>query len=160
MAVIESLPGIEVTIGVDGEAAKEYDVPLAHDDEDNTRPGMTRDEFDLPADHDDALPHVIKYIEVKPGAPFEFRVKKEHNFQRRGHHIGFQAFADGRFMGFRHEGGKSANNPMGVWDVAMDRMLSGNPRVGYKTHQYMFTPLGIGMYAIKQPHLVPYEKSG
>jgi hypothetical protein len=43
MAVIESLPGIEVTIGVDGEAAKEYDVPLAHHDEDNTRPGMTRE---------------------------------------------------------------------------------------------------------------------
>jgi hypothetical protein len=157
MAVIQSLPGVEVTIGVDGEAAKEYDIPPPNDSEGNTRPSMTRDEFDLPADYDEALPHVVKYIELKQGARFQFRVKKESNFQRRGHHIAFRGYADGRAMGFMHEGDKSAKTPMATWDLAMDGMWSGNPRVGYKIHRYLFTPLGIGMYSYKQPQ--PVEKT-
>jgi hypothetical protein len=37
----------------------------------------------------------VKYIESKPGAPFEFVVNKTSRFKRYGHHFAYAAQVDG-----------------------------------------------------------------
>lgn len=92
MAVIKEIPGLEVTVEVDGRKAKEYVDPDAveideddnnnNDDLHNAEPGRPR-------------PHVVKYIEAKPGAAFQFRLKRTPDFKHLGDSIFFKAIVDG-----------------------------------------------------------------
>ncbi|KAK4202972.1 hypothetical protein QBC40DRAFT_150030, partial [Triangularia verruculosa] len=61
MAVIDSLPGISVTVEIDGETATEYDHEVSDNVDGGNRPEET--------------PHVIRYIEAKPNASFAFQLK-------------------------------------------------------------------------------------
>ncbi|KAK1752691.1 hypothetical protein QBC47DRAFT_432335 [Echria macrotheca] len=93
MAVIECIPGIEVTIETDGQPLKEFD-PCPHHDI------STKQSFDLPTTNGSSrpqpIPHVVKYIEAKPGKPFGFRWKKFEHFEYRSHHIAVRARVNSR----------------------------------------------------------------
>ncbi|KAH6651321.1 hypothetical protein F5144DRAFT_589563 [Chaetomium tenue] len=53
MAILNSIPGLEVWINVDGEPATEYDDP------NNEAEGMGLQEFDVPPDHGPEPPYII-----------------------------------------------------------------------------------------------------
>src|SRR3954453_12852144 len=97
MAISDILPGIEVVVNVNGDAAKEYADPDANesgeDDEIQilaTAAIETRS-VELQAKY---CPHIIKYIEAKTGAPFEIEVIAHENFRRASHHIGMEVQVD------------------------------------------------------------------
>ncbi|KAJ1553047.1 hypothetical protein HK405_009121, partial [Cladochytrium tenue] len=98
MAVIDVVPGLQVTIEVDGATATEYDDPK-------------RDKWQIPhldvAENDDDTPpaYVVKYIESKPGASFRFRINKTPLLQLYGaHHMAFKVHADTISMALSHDG--------------------------------------------------------
>lgn len=99
MAISEDLPGIEVVVEVDGQAATEYD--SSHNDDELQIIEQPTEELDI----DNNKPHayVVKYIEAKSGAPFLFRVTKTWRFRRFGHHMAYRAVVDGEMMELDHE---------------------------------------------------------
>jgi hypothetical protein len=77
MAILDSCPGIEVTICSKGESIPEYDDPNVSREEngqDNT---------------------VTKYVESRPGADFSLRYRDSPPFRHRSHQISFIPFLDG-----------------------------------------------------------------
>ncbi|KAL8388782.1 hypothetical protein RB599_010106 [Gaeumannomyces hyphopodioides] len=83
MAISDRIPGLEVTVEVDGERAVEH-----HDDAAYDEPCAVA--FDSPAGV-----RVVKYIEAKSGAPFSLRIKRAANFDLRGDQIGWFVAVDG-----------------------------------------------------------------
>ncbi|KAM7194657.1 hypothetical protein V8F20_007849 [Naviculisporaceae sp. PSN 640] len=90
MAVIDGIPGLEGSIEIDGVIAREFDPP----DDESCPATREEDYFMLSTSHNRASaetrrrhgvnyrPHVIKYIEAKPGAGFNFHLKRSPNFER------------------------------------------------------------------------------
>ncbi len=114
MAICNEVPGIEVVVVVDGEAAEEWDPPNNYDDV------QVVEQHPRPLDTDKNKPHgyVVKYIESKPGAPFEFVVNKTSRFKRYGHHIAYAAQVDGEQVELDHEHdqeGKKGKVDTGPW---------------------------------------------
>lgn len=90
MAIIDGVPGLEATIQIEGVTAREYDAP---DDELPSRPpDQAYFEVDLSRSRASAetrrregenyRPHVVKYIEAKPGASFSFVFKRSARFNK------------------------------------------------------------------------------
>ncbi|KAI3317472.1 hypothetical protein HD806DRAFT_526993 [Xylariaceae sp. AK1471] len=79
MAIIQGLPGLEVTIFTDGSTAKEYDDPSGTD-EVHRRPQV-----------------VTKYIECKDNEPFRIHLKatKKYSWGYENHALNFAAVIDG-----------------------------------------------------------------
>ncbi|KAK4038983.1 hypothetical protein C8A01DRAFT_37033 [Parachaetomium inaequale] len=138
MAIIPSLPGLIAVIKVNGAIAEEYENPNGEE-----KPPMTRDDFDLPATHGEALPYIVKYIEAKPSAPYEFHVTKMSHFRGRGHHIASQVSRDGRSLTLRHEPDDILSGQPQPW-ISIDKgYYSGNPTSGYETHFFQFAAFNI-----------------
>ncbi|KAK4154699.1 hypothetical protein C8A00DRAFT_14196, partial [Chaetomidium leptoderma] len=132
MAVIRWIPGLEVTIHV-GTTAQEYEEPHPE--------GITREEFDLPANHGEAMPYIVKYIEAKPGARYSFHVTKRATFRGRGQHIAYDTFCDGKkSTSLSHE---PNHNQGRKWKTSTAGIWSGNPTAGYKNHKFMFAAFDI-----------------
>ncbi|KAK4446403.1 hypothetical protein QBC34DRAFT_469792 [Podospora aff. communis PSN243] len=120
MAIIEHIAGLEVTVEVDGEIAKEYepigigDAPPQLEDFHIPRPrtGTKRRWQSIREDsgpaaaseaHPDRAPYVAKYFEGKPGAAFAVRFKRSPLFTHRGHHIATQLSVDNETLSLRHD---------------------------------------------------------
>lgn len=73
MAVLDSLPGVEVTVVVDGEDLHEYQDADMEDNEDT----------------------VTKYIEAVDGANFAIKIKATNNTVFKGHFLNFRTSLDG-----------------------------------------------------------------
>jgi hypothetical protein len=138
MAILDSIPGLEVYIKVDGSRATEYDDP------DGEAQGKDLGRFDVPADHSQQPPYVIKYIEAKPGAPFSFCIATEQHFHRPSDHVAHLFSVDGRSSFLRHESieGLAAIIRKFISYVGTE---FGNPTDGYKEHSFVFAPVEIGM---------------
>ena len=140
MAILDSVPGLEVYINVDGSRATEYDDP------DGGAQGKDLGYFDIPVGHSQVQqpPYVIKYIEAKPGAPFSFCIVTEQHFQRPSDHIAHGLSVDGHGSFLRHEGNRelAANSRK---FISYDATQFGNPTDGFKEHSFMFAPVEIGM---------------
>lgn len=95
MAIIEGIQGLEVAVKVNGQTAAEYDDPEARDEETDE---ANEDKFHV-LDPDLPRPHVVKYIEAKPGASFSFAMNRNKTFTHIGHNIFFWAKVDGRRNG-------------------------------------------------------------
>ncbi|KLU86303.1 hypothetical protein MAPG_05318 [Magnaporthiopsis poae ATCC 64411] len=83
MAISDQIPGLEITVRVDGKRAIEHDDDAAYDE---------------PCDVDFDSPNgvrVVKYVEAVSGAPFCVRLERSRNFVFRGHHIGWSISVDG-----------------------------------------------------------------
>ncbi|KAH6651322.1 hypothetical protein F5144DRAFT_639165 [Chaetomium tenue] len=135
MAIITSLPGLSVTVEVEGEAAWEFRHPIRERDN-STR--LEGENFDLPPNHEGPLPHVVRYIEGVPGEAFEVVIVKEASFQGRSHHLGYKLYMDGK------ETGKDQHYPgypAGKWTSRISGFISGNPTSGYQEHRFRFKDL-------------------
>jgi hypothetical protein len=139
MAVIPSIPGLEATIVVNGVTAVEYQDPDA--EEGHT---MAREEFDLPEPYHQALPHVVKYIEATPGAPYQFQVAKKHHIRGQNHHVAYSVSVDGHNFGPRHQPAHTRRCRMGQWADATSCYMTGSPTAGYQSHSFQFAALDIG----------------
>lgn len=73
MAVIDVLPGVEVTVDVDGNPLKEYE------DRDEEEPEKT----------------ITRYVEAQSGKKFSIRVKCSKECKFKGDSITFRFYADG-----------------------------------------------------------------
>lgn len=143
MAVINALPGLEVTIQVDGQIAQEYDPPSDNECAES-RPRMAADRPAL----DDAYGHghCVKYIEAIPGALFQFVVEKSSEFDQNCHYIRLKISIDGHHTGWLREvdylRGDSTRGK--AWKLTNGTTWSGNPVEGYTTFNYQFADLAIG----------------
>jgi len=143
MAIANDIPGLEVTIEIDGETAKEYDDP--HDagkeppklDVRDLAAGQAQDaQAVLEAQNQR---YVVKYIEAKPGAFFQFRIKRAVNFKHRGHHIAYSVMGDNFKVSLRHD-----TTPNSAWNTVTKGHLAGNPAEGFQTKTFKFAELKIG----------------
>jgi len=148
MAVIEGIPGLEVTIEVDGVTSKEYDDPDDEEDEPSddefhivATGRVTRSRLSLAVQ---PKPHIVKYIEAQPGSAFQFRVNRMPNFSFIG--IGVlslavvDGFQDGR--GYVDLSKHRRDN----FDQAVCHFASGSRETGQQTHSFKFGNLEIGNY--------------
>lgn len=148
MPVIEGIPGLEVTVEVEGVTAKEYDDP----DDENNEP--SDDEFHIVATGQvnrrrvslavQPKPRIVKYIEARPGSAFKFRVKRMPDFSFIGIGVYFKAFVDGFAdnKGYVDLRKYRRDN----FDQAVCHFTSGSRETGQQTHSFKFGNLEIGKY--------------
>ncbi|KAK8099841.1 hypothetical protein PG999_010215 [Apiospora kogelbergensis] len=87
MAILNEVPGLEVTVQMNGYNVREYTDPYA----DNHRRSRG------------SCPKVVKYIESKTGANFAVCFLKDPEFKELSHHIAFRVHIDSVEAGFFHE---------------------------------------------------------
>jgi len=128
MAIIQGLPGVEVTIQTDGWTAWEYDDPAGADDE---------------TQH----PRVItKFIECSDDEPFEIHLKASGSYSwgYRSHALKFTANIDGVWataMACKHE-----HTFPGGWERYLSRRVVGDPYGGsrYVSQKFAFSKITKG----------------
>jgi hypothetical protein len=150
MAVIPSLPGLSVTVEVEGRAAVEFQHPSP--DSDNSTI-MEREGFDLPPDHTGPLPHVVQYIEGTPGQELEVVAVKDASFHGRSHHLGYTVYIDDEDTGRDQQ---FPGDPSGRWQSRFSRFSSGNPMEGYQTHTLKFEELSWSKPLQTPDHVLTY----
>ncbi|KAM7194648.1 hypothetical protein V8F20_007840 [Naviculisporaceae sp. PSN 640] len=134
MAVLDEIPGIKVTVEVDGETAIEYDNPASG------RLSLTHDDFHL-ADPKRPLPYIVKYIEAIPGAPFQFRIERTRNFKFKASRVSFKAVVDGQSD--HSLIGSSKENSRSYWTEVIRYLVSS--KVDKNTQYYFkFKNLQVG----------------
>jgi hypothetical protein len=94
MAVLDSLPGIEVSICINGEVVKEY---IQGEDDHQVEEG------DQILDDEEVSKHqkkveVVKYIEASTGGEFVIRLGAKHPFDPTGRTLEFDVFVDGKCL--------------------------------------------------------------
>jgi hypothetical protein len=139
MAIIQSIPGLEVTVVINGVAAEEYALP---DGEDEVPDNMTRDDFHVPPNYGQSLPYTARYIEAKPGELYTIHVKKGSNFWARSNHIAYSFSPDGHRFGLIHDTKKRKQD----WEHTATAYVTGNSTAGYEMHKFQFAALDIGTY--------------
>ncbi|KAK4207004.1 hypothetical protein QBC37DRAFT_104955 [Rhypophila decipiens] len=135
MVVLDDIRGLEVTVQVNGTAAKEYDNP-----DRNEIPELTHDDFHL-AVRGQALPHVVKYIEAKPGERFEVHVQRTPHFQRIGVNLFYRVEVDGcsdNMCWSDHSSSATEN-----WTNTVSYLLS-IMETGTERHHFKFANLDVG----------------
>ncbi|KAK8034030.1 hypothetical protein PG993_009025 [Apiospora rasikravindrae] len=121
MAILEEIPGLEVTVQIDGYNVREYTDPY---DANRSR---------------GACPKAVKYIESKTGANFAVCLLKEHDFQHLSHHIAFRVHVDSVEAGFFHE---PNNFDYREWGVKVDGGSWKNER-GVTSYKFRFADFSI-----------------
>ena len=145
MAIISSIPGLEVWINVDGKPATEYDDP------ENEVQGLGLAEFDVPPNHGPQPPCIIKYIEAKPGVPFSFHYLGTPSVRKPGQQILPRLWIDGvKFYGEYD----TKHDPVRGAPVTAVR-CSYDPKDGYR-RSFVFSPLEIG----KDPSITLFRRLG
>jgi hypothetical protein len=143
MAVLPGIEGLEVTIEVDGQTAKEYD-PC--DDGDGDPPENL--EFHIPdgQPQTDAKPYIVKYIEAKPGVSFQCHVKRLPNFQHRSHHIACEYHIDDFETILSHDETVSSRFKASTWESILDHVeVYSEKQNNFKCCKLRFEKLAIGM---------------
>ncbi|KAK0657845.1 hypothetical protein B0T16DRAFT_386311 [Cercophora newfieldiana] len=138
---VRHIGGLEVTIEVDGRTAKEYD-PC--DDSDNGPPEGCN--FHIPETQleSNEKPYVIKYIEAKAGASFQFRVKRLPTFEHHSHHIAFGYRVDHVQIELQHDHTVTAGNKNTTWDAVKGHvMLYDKEEDSHKQCSFRFAALDI-----------------
>lgn len=135
MAVLKNIPGLKVTVDVDGEAAIEYDNTAA-----SNQPSLTHDDLHL-ADPNRPLPYAVKYIEAKPGKPFQFRIERTPRFRFKGPHVFFRVVVDGQEDNSIITDCKT--NRKKNWSEVCKALVS-ETRVSQTYHYFKFGNLNVG----------------
>lgn len=135
MAILECYPGLEVTVEVDGAAANEYDEPA-----DCSESKLRHKDFHL-ADPDRPLPLAVKYIEAKPGSPFQFRIRVTKPLKHVDDDVFFRVHVDGKkdhsLVSY------SDSEYQGDWSSIIKVLRSHKDGVKQK-HYFRFSSLNIG----------------
>ncbi len=87
MAIHEDLPGVEVTVCLNGEASKEY--PAENDDFEHEDPAVVL--------HNQTWT-ITNYIEAVTGKPFTIKMKACDPFRLQSPTIGFDVYVDGNYI--------------------------------------------------------------
>lgn len=140
MTLFPSIPGLEAVVVVGGVDAQEYNVP----EDENPIESLDMADYDAAYTRQGRIPHVVRYIEAKPGVDFLYRVTIKPNFVWRSHHVGARIQNDGVKGGMMHiqKYGKDLN---GSIVRTMRGVTSGNPKEGYKVLTFRFAPVSLGM---------------
>ena len=125
---------MEVTIEVNGVAAKEYHDPDADEQE--------QPDLHLPPGRD-IRPYQVKYIEAKPGVRFGFRIRRGRRFQHFSDHIGYEVSLDGLTLGMVHDSGRGTTA-----DFVIDKFNTGDRSCWFK-----FANLEVGKFCNHLPIL-------
>lgn len=141
MAVIPGIKGVEVTINVGGQTAREY-----------APPELERAPVDLEFDMrgrspSDDVPYWVCYILAEPGAAFDFHARKTAAFQYLGgHQIGMMFDVDGRRVpGIKVETHHAdTRHQRHSTTFKQDGFLEGNDVVGWVKRPFRFSDLNIG----------------
>ncbi|EJT68990.1 hypothetical protein GGTG_13496 [Gaeumannomyces tritici R3-111a-1] len=131
MAISDRIPGLEVTVKVDGERAIEH-----HDDAACNEPCTI--ELDSPAGV-----RVVKYIEAKSGAPFSVHIKRTSNFNFLGDHIGWSVAVDGGQSWKKQEVNLRARERGAEWSYEMTGYFEGDFVSGFIKKCWKFGDLDI-----------------
>ncbi|KAK8013037.1 hypothetical protein PG991_010412 [Apiospora marii] len=99
MAILDELPGLEVTVQVDGYNVREYTDPYTDHHRRASR---------------GSCPKLVKYIESKTGANFSVCFLKDPEFKQLSHHIAFRVYVDSIEAGFFHEPNSFIRREWGV----------------------------------------------
>ncbi|KAJ8131516.1 hypothetical protein O1611_g2115 [Lasiodiplodia mahajangana] len=139
MAIIKGVPGLEVTIQVDGQNLPEYDDTHANScDDDDLEVLATvtkaRDTVSIAAHQ---IPHIVKYIESIPGKEFCAKIVKEEYFDSKCHHLGVRYEVDG-LKQFKHE---PLEYQSSKWTLKMDSRRHYTNRLGWRKRKFKFTQL-------------------
>ncbi|KAI0144583.1 hypothetical protein GGR57DRAFT_326972 [Xylariaceae sp. FL1272] len=140
MAVIKDLPGLKVTIKVDGKDLQEYDDPYIEilDDDDELELLVTAtketDPVSLNVRH---IPHVVKYIEATPGKEFVFSLVKEKDFDSGCNHMAVGCEGDGKRYSLIHA---PLNQRRGEWHCLLDGTQYG-PVGNKRRRPFLFSDL-------------------
>ncbi|KAI0127032.1 hypothetical protein BJ170DRAFT_724735 [Xylariales sp. AK1849] len=98
MAVINEIPGLEVTVEVEGKRLEEYDCPPEK---------ATNSPADEAASAQASSPskphHIIKYIKAETGANFGITFARHLNFQHESDHVAWKIWIDSKFQIFSSE---------------------------------------------------------
>ncbi|KAI0144585.1 hypothetical protein GGR57DRAFT_327041 [Xylariaceae sp. FL1272] len=142
MAIIDSVPGVEVLVKINGKAVNEYDVP----DYDRTldseeiprlhqrvpRPGRLKGYVKV--NHG----HVAKYIAVESGAEPQVVVTKAPHFKHHGHHIAAAVHFDQEQLCPQHE---LATDVDVEWTSVTDSVLIRGPYGRLQQRRFQFGDL-------------------
>ncbi|KAK4161107.1 hypothetical protein QBC43DRAFT_100039 [Cladorrhinum sp. PSN259] len=137
MAVLPFIPGLDVTVVVDGVDAQEYDPPEDENDEQQ----MKHEDFDPAYVPPGAIPHIVRYIEAKPGAPYQYRLTLNPIFHFRSHHAGFSAQNDAHKGGVQHV--FKSTTPERPVIGQIHKSTVGNAKEGYNTVRFRFAPISL-----------------
>lgn len=138
MAILDSIPGLEVWVNVDGEPATEYDDP------NDEAQGMGLSEFDVLPDHGPEPPYIIKYIEAKHGAPFSFHYLGTSSVQKPGQSILPRYWIDGTKILMEFE---TQHDPQRGALVTTTR-YSCDPTDGYHRRSFSFSQFKTGIHPL------------
>ncbi|KAK3986057.1 hypothetical protein QBC44DRAFT_333913 [Cladorrhinum sp. PSN332] len=140
MAILPHIPGLNVVVVVDGVDAQEYD---PDEEEDHDQP-LSLINFDhVYNDQQGAIPHVVRYIEAKPGAPFFYRIALGPDFVFRScHHLGYRLQGDGKNWGGGHVFASDKKQNASIV-VTVSKITIGNSKEGYKRMEFCFAPLSL-----------------
>jgi len=143
MAVIEGIPGLQVTVDINGVAAQEYDIPVGNVDKQYDDDLQVVEARQLIRGDDSisvkAPPQIVKYIEVQPGATFAFQMKRTLDFNFIGKGVFFEAIVDG-FTDMRGPISWAANNEP-IWVGRRDHFISGGGQQDPQSHLFGFGTL-------------------
>ncbi|KAK6815793.1 hypothetical protein PG987_016559 [Apiospora arundinis] len=131
MAILNEVPGLEVTIQMDGYNVREYTDPYDKRDNNRHRPR-------------DICPRVVKYIESKTGASFAVCFLKDPDFKQLSHHIAFRVHVDSVEAGFFHE---PNNFTYREWGVKVDGG-SWKSQSGITSYKFRFGDFDVCKYLV------------
>ncbi|KAL8294744.1 hypothetical protein RB597_008511 [Gaeumannomyces tritici] len=131
MAISDRIPGLEVTVKVDGERATEH-----HDDAAYDEPCAVK------LDSPDGV-RVVKYIEATSGAPFSVHIKRTSGFNFRGNHIGWSVAVDGGQLCKKQEVSPRTRKRGAEWSSEMTGYFKGDSVSGFIKKRWKFGDLDI-----------------
>jgi len=148
MAIAKDVRGLEVTIEVNGQKAKEYDDPYDAEREppdlDLQVLGTGQVLTDQATMEMRDRPYVVKYIEAKAGMPFGIRVTREAHFMHRSHHIAYQISLDNRQYKLNHDTTTKSKKKNHQWASVSDYSGAGDAITGYVAEKWKFATLDLG----------------
>ncbi|KAK4465156.1 hypothetical protein QBC42DRAFT_26312 [Cladorrhinum samala] len=139
MTLFPSIPGLEAVVVVGGVDAHEYEVP---EDDENPLESLNLADYDAAYARHGNIPHVVRYIEAKPGVDFLYRVTIKPNFVWRSHHVGVQVRNDGVKGGLRRLFQHQTAQDGSIVENIRSR-TSGNSKEGYMTLMFRFAPVSL-----------------
>ncbi|KAI0011676.1 hypothetical protein F4779DRAFT_615289 [Xylariaceae sp. FL0662B] len=123
MAIIQGLPGIEITVRVEGIEVIEYDDPDANASTQRRTGGVKS---------------VNKYIECIGGARFgvNLRVSQEYEWGHRNHSLNMSLFLDGKWV--KGQFCREWNTHLGDWDQTITHRVTRNPSGEFVEQAFQF----------------------
>ena len=163
MAIIDSIPGLEVTVEINNKKAREYK------DDPSDDPGADAPDLDTRGYLAQDAPnhYMVRYIEAKPGEFFGIKVHRSPNFKHVGHHIGVRVRVGSCRVSICQDTSRASVRKPGPssWTEKTGAVLTGNEEDGFQRNNFIFDNLSIvdqeyTNATIREHHLNEAKKIG